>query len=395
MDFAPSARALELGERVRSFVEQHVVPLEGTLEAGPTDADLQALRARARAEGLFLPHLPPAWGGLGLGLEDLCTVFEEAGRSLLGPLALNCAAPDEGNMHILLKAGTEEQRERYLRPLAQGSIRSAFAMTEPAPGAGSDPTQMRTTAERDGSDFVLHGHKWFASGVGGAAFAIVAALSDPDAPPRDGMTLFLVDAGTPGFEVVRQIPVMGTEGPGGHGELRLDGVRVGPGAVLGEVDGGFALMQARLGPARLTHCMRWLGAAQRALEIAGRRALERRAFGAALKDHEAVQWMIADSLIDLHASRLMVAEAAWRLESGRDARSEASECKVFVAEAVGRVIDRAIQVCGSLGYSRDLPLERFYRDARAFRIYDGPSEVHRFVVAREFLSRLGGGRGGP
>jgi acyl-CoA dehydrogenase len=232
---------------------------------------------------------------------------------------------------------------------------------------------------------VLNGRKWFTTGARGAAFAVVAAVTDPDAPPRRGATLFLVDADTPGFAVVRAIPTMGSGGPGGHCEVTLTDCAVPDAQVLGGVGEGFALMQARLGPARLTHCMRWLGAANRALDTATRYALERRAFGKALCEHQAVQWMLADSALDIHASRLLTLEAAWRLEQGDEARRETSMCKVFVAEAVGRVIDRCVQVCGALGISGDCVLERLYRDVRAFRIYDGPSEVHRMVIARHVL----------
>jgi acyl-CoA dehydrogenase len=312
-------------------------------------------------------------------------VFEEAGRSPLGPLALHCAAPDEGNMHLLHRAATPEQKQRYLEPLMRGEVRSCFAMTEPAPGAGSDPTMLRTKAQRHGDGWVLDGHKWFTSGARGAAFAIVAAVTDATVNPRKGTTLFLVDAGTPGFQVGRAIPTMGGGGPGGHCEVLLSACRVPDSQVLGRVGEGFALMQARLGPARLTHCMRWLGAAHRAMDVAKTYVSRREAFGKHLNEHQAVQWMLADSVIDLHASRLLVLEAAWKLDRGDQARQETSMCKVFVAEAVSRVIDRCIQVCGALGYSRDLPLERFYRDVRAFRIYDGPSEVHRMVVARHWL----------
>jgi acyl-CoA dehydrogenase len=386
MDFDWPAGIPELRARVRTFVEEHVVPLEKEeTEEGLDEAALEAVRRKARAAGLWLPHLPEQYGGLGLDTMGLCAVFEEAGRSLLGPLALNCSAPDEGNMHLLHRFGSEEQKQRYLRPLAEGRVRSTFAMTEPAPGAGSDPTMLQTRARLEGDEWVVDGRKWFASGAHGAAFAIVAAITDPAAPAKDGVTLFLVDAETPGFHVVREIPVLGSGGPGGHCEVVLEGCRVPSDRVLGRPGQGFKLMQLRLGPARLTHCMRWLGAAQRSLEIATARAQEREAFGAPLAEHQAVQWMLADSAIEIHASRMIVLHAAWNLDRDEEARVETSMCKVFVAEAVGRVIDRALQVCGSLGYSCDLPLERFYRDVRAFRIYDGPSEVHRMVVARHLL----------
>jgi acyl-CoA dehydrogenase len=320
----------------------------------------------------------------------MALISQELGVSALAPLALNCMAPDEGNMHLLLHAGTEAQRERFLRPLAEGKVRSCFAMTE-RDVASSDPTQLRTTAVRDGDGWVLDGEKWFITGASGAAFAIVVAKTErEDAPPRERHTLFLVEASNPGWRVIREIPVMGTEGPGGHCEVRLEGCRVEPDAVLGEPGKGFSLSQVRLGPARLAHAMRWIGMAQRALDIATDRALSREAFGKALVRHEAVAWMLADSAMELYAARLMVLNAAWRIESGREFRQEIAFAKVFVSEALGRIVDRALQVCGSLGYSRDLPLERFYRDARAARIYDGPSEVHRMVIARNLAKAFVG-----
>jgi len=387
MDFELSTELCGIRERVRTFIETEVIPLEKqeTEDEGLPPDLLALLRERARQARVWGPQLPGDYGGLGLDTVGLCVVFEEAGRSPLGPLALHCAAPDEGNMHLLQLAATADQHRRYLDPLARGLVRSCFAMTEPAPGAGSDPTMLRTRAERQGDGWVINGKKWFTSGARGAAFAIVAAVTDPSVPARQGTTLFLVDAGTPGFEVGRSIPTMGGGGPGGHCEVAFTDCRVDDTQVLGRVSEGFSLMQARLGPARLTHCMRWLGAAGRALDIATHYALEREAFGKRLSEHQAVQWMLADSVIDLHASRLMVLEAAWQMDQGRQARVETSVCKVFVAEAVGRVIDRCIQVCGALGYSRDLILERLYRDVRAFRIYDGPSEVHRMVIARQHL----------
>ena len=384
-EFSPALQALR--RRVRSFVRDEVVPLEPQEDEdeGLPPELLTALRQKAREAGVWAPHLPAEYGGLGLDTVGLCAVFEEAGRSPLGPLALNCAAPDEGNMHLLLRAATPEQRRRYLEPLARGAARSCFALTEPAPGAGSDPTMIQTSAERRGDGYVLNGRKWFITGALGAAFAIVAARTDPQAPARQAVTLFLVDAGTPGFEVVRAIPTMGGGGPGGHCEVNFADCLVSDAQVLGRPGEGFKLMQQRLGPARLTHCMRWLGAAERALDVAVPYARQRSAFGKLLAEHQAVQWPLADSAIEMHASRLMVLEAAWRLDGGDEARTQTSMCKVFVAEAVGRVIDRCVQVCGARGVSGDLVLERLYRDVRAFRIYDGPSEVHRLVVARSVL----------
>jgi acyl-CoA dehydrogenase len=387
MDFALSPQLQDLRKRVRAFIVGEVIPLEPleTDEDGLPAEPLAQARQKARQAGLWAPQLPQEYGGLGLDVPGMCVVFEEAGRSLLGPLVLHCAAPDEGNMHLLLRAATPPQRQRYLEPLARGEIRSCFAMTEPPPGAGSDPTMIQTRARRHGDRWVLSGRKWFTTGARGAAFAIVAAVTDPEVPAKQGVTLFLVDADTPGYEVVRAIPTMAGGSPGSHCEVSLRDCAVPDAQILGGLGQGFKLMQVRLGPARLTHCMRWLGAAARAQEIAADYARKRQAFGKPLAEHQAVQWMLADSAIEMHASRLMVHEAAWKLQRGDEARQETSICKVFVAEAVGRVIDRAIQICGALGISRDLILERFYREARAFRIYDGPSEVHRLVIARQVL----------
>jgi acyl-CoA dehydrogenase len=389
---APGPRGLDLQARTARFIAEEVIPLEPLAAAGPlADNVLRRVRAKAKAAGLWAPQLPAEYGGQGLELLDACPVFEAAGRSLLGPLALGCAAPDEGNAHLLLLAATEVQKEKYLRPLAAGEVRSTFSMTEPAPGAGSDPGMMRTRAERDGGGWVIDGRKWFATGAAGAAFAIVAAVTDPAAPLKERLTLFIIDAGTPGLTVVREIAVLGGGTPGGHCEVLLERCRVGAEQVLGGPGKGYGLIQARLGPARLTHCMRWLGAAARSLEIATVRAREREAFGKPLAEHQAIEWMLADSAIEIHASRLMVADAAARIARGEQARSETSMCKVFVAETVGRVIDRAIQVCGALGLTAELPLARFAEEARAFRIYDGPSEVHRMAIARRLLRDAGDG----
>jgi acyl-CoA dehydrogenase len=390
MDFAPSPRAQALAERVRLFVDEHVVPLEGhpSGDDGISPEQLADLHAKARAAGVYAPQLPTELGGLGLDLLECCAVFEAAGRSLLGPVAIHCAAPDEGNMHLLHLVASAEQQARYLAPLAAGTIRSCFAMTEPAPGAGADPTMIRTRAERRGDDWVINGHKWYATGAAGAAFYIVMARTNPDVPAADGCTLFLVDADTPGLRLARRVEGLTIASPGGHCELFFEDCVVPASQVLGELGKGFKLTQLRLGPARLTHCMRWTGVAQRALELAAARALERDAFGTKLSRHEAVQWMLADSDTELHGGRLMIQQAAWLLAQGSEARRETAMCKVFVSEAVNRVIDRAIQICGSLGISGDMPLADFFREARAFRIYDGPSEVHRMVIARNLLRQL-------
>jgi len=388
MDFSLPDDVMTLGRRVRAFVDEHVIPCEAHdhgEDSLPTEM-LATLRRKAREAGLWTPQLPREHGGLGLSPLGIAHVFEQAGRSLLGPVALNCAAPDEGNMHLLHLAGNAEQKRKYLEPLARGEIHSCFAMTEPAPGAGSDPTMMQTQAKLYGSQWVLNGHKWFTSGALGSAFAIVAAISDATVPARQGMTLFLVETHTPGFQFVRSIPTMGGGGLGGHCEVRLTNCVVDGSQILGGIGQGFALLQARLGPARLTHCMRWLGAAARAQEIAIDYAKQRQAFGKRLSEQQAIQFMLADSAMELQAGRLLVLHAAWKLQQGDKARVETSMCKVVVSETVQRVIDRAIQVCGAKGVSGDLILERLYREVRAFRIYDGPSEVHRMVIARQLFS---------
>ena len=384
VDFSIPPELDDLRRRVAAFVRNEVLPVEPEVTAETFDDVLEQLRERARAAGLWTPHLPVEWGGLGIGPLGMALVSQECGVSGLASLALNAMAPDEGNMHLLLHAGTREQKDRYLRPLAAAEVRSCFAMTERA--AGSDPTLLRTRAVRDGDGWVIDGEKWFITGAAGAAFAIVVAVTDPAAENRYlRHSLFLVDADNPGWRVVREIPVMGTEGPGGHCEVRLEGCRVAADAMLGDQGMGLALAQARLGPARLAHAMRWIGVAQRALDMAAVRALDREAFGRRLAEHQAVQWMLADSATQLYAARLMVLHAASKLEAGEDARQEVAFVKVFVSEALGDIVDRALQIHGALGYSADLPLERFYRDARAARIYDGPSEVHRMVIARNLL----------
>jgi acyl-CoA dehydrogenase len=392
MDFSIPDKIQDITRRVRQFVDTEVIPLEAYIdehEDGLTPELIVSVRAKAKQAGLWTPQLPTELGGLGLTLEEIVPVFEAAGRSLIGPLALNCSAPDEGNMHLLHMFANHEQTERYLKPLANGEIRSAFAMTEPAPGAGSDPTMLKTSAVRDGDHWIINGHKWFTSGADGAAFLIIMAVTDPDVPTHKGSTLFLAPIETPGIDIIRRVPIMGANDLGGHCEIKFHDLRLPQSAILGEEGQGFALTQKRLGPARLTHCMRWTGIAQRALEIATQYASEREAFGGPLTGHQSIQWMLADSATELHAGRLMIQHTAWLLAQGSDARQESSMCKVFVAESVNRVLDRAIQICGAKGISRDLPLSTWFEAARAFRIYDGASEVHRMVIARQVIKQYG------
>jgi acyl-CoA dehydrogenase len=386
IDFELPAEVKDVQTRLAAFIKDVVLPAEQGLGAdveleGDALKDVVAgLRDKARGAGLYNPHLPAEWGGMGLGPLGMAIVSQECGVSGLASLAINAMAPDEGNMHLLEHAATSEQKERYLRPLAEGKIRSCFAMTEQV--AGSDPQGIATTAVRDGDDWVLNGEKWFCTGAMGAAFSIVVAKSDTESDTRNAYSLFLVDADNPGWDVIREIPVMGTRGPGGHCEVKLTDCRIPGDSILGELGEGYKLAQVRLGPARLAHCMRWIGVAQRSLDLAAERALTRETFGKPLAKRQTVQNWIADAAIDLYASRLMVLHAAYLIEKGGEYRQEVSMAKVFISEALGRVVDMAVQIHGALGYSGDMPLERFYRDARAARLYDGPSEVHRMVIAR-------------
>lgn len=372
----------DLVARVRAFVDAECLPREGAAHVhGPAaiDAALAELRPLARAHGLYLPQLPAALGGLGLDWVGRAAVFEEAGRSYLGPAALNCAAPDQPNMVSLLRQGSPAQRDRYLVPLADGRIRSCFAMTEPAPGAGSDPSMLRTTARRIAGGWSLEGHKWFITGAVGAAFAIVLAQTP------DGPTQFIVDMDNPGLTLVRAIPAIDPFAIGGHGELRLQDCRVGDDAVLGEVGQGLAYAQQRLEPARLAHCLRLLGRARRALEIAQAYVNQRSSFGQRLADLQQVQAMVADCHIDLHATRLLALDCARRMDAGLSVKTESAMVKVFASEALYRVADRASQLCGALGMSEDAPVALILRELRPFRIYDGASELHRATLGRRFL----------
>ena len=392
MDFTIPRHVEAIAHRVRQFVDDETIALESELLRSGADLSVemvQELRRKARAAKLWAPTMPKAWGGMGLNIHEIAPVFEAAGRSLLGPLAIHCAAPDEGNMHLLHKFADEVQTERFLVPLAKGETFSAFSMTEPPPGAGSDPRMILTRAVRDDGDWVINGHKWLTSNGLLADFFIIMAVTDPDAHPYQGTTQFLAPRETPGIHILRDVPVMGGVDFGGHVEIRYEDVRLPHSAILGSEGQGFMLAQSRLGPARLTHCMRWTGIAQRALEIATDYASGREAFGGALTGHQAVQWMLADSEMELKMGRLLIHEAAWRLAQGEQARVETSIAKVQVAETVSRVLDRCVQICGGHGISRDLPLSTWYEKSRAFRIYDGASEVHRMVVARDVIKRYG------
>jgi alkylation response protein AidB-like acyl-CoA dehydrogenase len=390
IDFSISPELEAIRQRTTAFMEEFVYPNESKLvedEGLPVDLELD-LQRRVKALGLWGPHLPREWGGMGIGFIGQALMNEIVGRSVFAPRLFGNAAPDAGNAELLLIAATAAQQEKYLRPLAEGAVRSCFAMTEPEV-AGSDPTGLRTTAVRDGDEWVINGHKWFTSGAIGSAFAIVMAVTDTAADAHDRASMILVPTETAGFNIVRAVPVMGSGGVGGHCEIRLEDCRVPSGNLLGELGQGFKLAQARLGPGRIQHCMRWIGAAQRSFEMMCTYALQRQSFGEPLAKKQTVQNWIADSAAEINAARLMTLNAAWKLDRGDDTRIEISLIKFFGARVLHDVIDRAIQVHGALGYSKDTPLEMFYRDARAARIYDGPDEVHRQVVAQRILKTFG------
>jgi len=383
IDFELGADLQALQARIRTFIADEIIPLEADPRRtphGPTEALRSELIAKARAAGVLAPHVSPEYGGQALGHVGRAIAFEEAGYSPLGPLALNVFAPDEGNMHLLEVVATPAQKERWLRPLATGAIRSCFCMTEPAPGAGSDPSMLVTTARRDGDCYVINGGKWFITGADGAAFAIIMADAD-DA----GATMFLSDMNASGIVLERSMGSLDSCFPGGHGVVRFDDVRVPASDVLGEVGKGFQYAQVRLSPARLTHCMRWLGAARRAHDIAVDYARRRHAFGKPIGEHEGVGFMLADNEMDLHVARLATLHCAWVLDQGKLGLHESSRAKVIVSEATWRIADRCVQVLGGQGVTDETIVARIFADLRAFRIYDGPSEVHRWSIAKRIL----------
>jgi acyl-CoA dehydrogenase len=386
IDFSTPPELEDIRARITAFMDTNVYPNEDKVieHEGLPLALEHELQQKVKDQGLWAPNLPKEFGGMGIGYVGQALVNEIIGRSVIAPRIFGEAAPDAGNAEILIVAANAEQKERYLRPLASGDVRSCFAMTEPEV-AGSDPTGLRTTAVPEGDEWVINGHKWFISGAIGSAFAIVMAVTDPAAEPRGRASMIIVPTDTPGFNIIRAVGVMGSGGVGGHCEIRFENCRVPAANLLGQVGEGFKLAQARLGPGRIQHCMRWLGAAQRSFEMMCNYALKREAFGAPLAQQGTVQNWIADSAAEINAARLMTLQAAWKMDRGEDARIEISLIKFFVARVLNDVIDRAIQVHGALGYSKDTPLEMFYRDARAARIYDGPDEVHRMVVAKRIL----------
>ncbi len=383
MDFTLPADVEAIRLRLRRFVDERIIPCE----ADPASYDaheniapalLARLREQARQEGLWALQMKRHRGGGGLSMAGMAACYEEMNRSIFGPVVFNSAAPDDGNMMVLEKIGTEAQKAQWLQPIIDGAVQSAFAMTEPD-GCGSDPALTYTTARRTNAGWVIQGRKWFITGAETAKHFILIARTSEDA--RRGLTAFLFHADQPGWRIVRRIPIMGPEEHGGHCELAFEGLEIPDENRLMEVGDGLKLTQIRLGPARLTHCMRWLGLAKRCMEIALDHAGRRQAFGATLIEHESVQTLIGQAGMDIQIGRLLTMNAAWKLDQGDFARNEVSMAKVVVADALHRAADTALQLLGARGYAKDTPVEWIYRYARQARLVDGASEVHRMVLA--------------
>jgi acyl-CoA dehydrogenase len=384
MNFSLSPELINFQQKVRAFIRDQIIPYENDPRQdshGPHEALRNELVDKARAAGLLTPHASRELGGLGLSHVEKAIAFVEAGYSTLGPTAMNIHAPDEGNIHLMEVVASADQKERWLKPLVQGKIRSCFAMTEPAPGAGADPSMLATTAVKDGDDYVINGVKWFITGATGASFAIIMAKME------DGSaTMFLSDMDRPEIKVVRQMDAMDSCFTGGHGVVEFKNLRIPAKDVLGELGKGFRYAQIRLAPARLTHCMRWLGQAQRAHDVAVNYARTRQAFGVSLGAHEGVGFMLADNDMDLHTAKLHIWHTAWLLDQGEKGNFESSRAKTICSEAEWRVVDRCVQILGGQGVTSETIVMRIFQDMRAFRIYDGPSEVHRWSMARKILA---------
>ena len=386
IDFSFPEEVEVIRTSVRNFIEEIVKPVEEAIDENDRQSvrdGVIKMRTEAYERGLWLPHMPEEWGGMGLGHVELAMVSAEAARSRYGPFAINCQAPDEGNMHTLMKWGTAEQKETYLRPMCEGRKFSCFAMTEPEV-AGSDPTLIRTHAKLEGDTWVINGHKWFISGAKRADFAIlIAKTEDNPKIPQAANTAFIVDLPSEGWSDVREIHTM--HGSSGHSEIMIENLRVPDTRRLGGRGDGHRLGQSRLGPARLAHCMRWIGQAETALEMMVDRSTKRFSHGSYLSEKQGIQWMIADSTMELYQSKLMVLHAAYKIDNGDDFRSEVSMAKHFVANSLNRIIDRAIQVHGALGYSHDTPLAHMAQQARWARFADGADQIHQMRIAERAI----------
>lgn len=385
VDFSISPELEALKSKVSAFVREKVIPMEKDLRQdrhGPSEELRSELIEMTRAVGLLSPHAPKEWGGLGLNHFEMAVIFEAACYSTLGAVAFNIHAPDEGNTNLFNKIATPEQNEKWLRPMVAGKIRTVFAMTEPDNGAGSDPSLMKTEARPQGENYVINGLKWLITGYAGGDVVIVMAKTFNEVGDDLGATMFFVPIGTPGMSEVRRQITMDRNSPGGHSVVEFKNVVVPAANILGQLGKGFRNAQVRLGPARLTHCMRWLGQAQRCHDIAVNFASKRMAFGKPILQHQGIGFQLADNEIELNLCRLATWHCAWLLDQGEQARKEVSQCKVFCSEALGRVVDRSLQTLGGMGITDETVVEQTYSDIRSFRLYDGPSEVHRFVLAR-------------
>lgn len=388
MDFNLPPELDDIRKRTRAFVDSEVIHLEQDPEAWDDHENirldvLRRVREKAKAAGLWAPQAPKEFGGMGLPVVGWAAMYEEANRSIFGPVCLNCSAPDDGNMNLIARAGTPEQKEKWLRPLVEGRVRSAFAMTEPHPGGGSDPSMIMTSAEKKGGKWFITGRKWFITGAAGAEHFVLIARTDPNtAETRRHLTAFLFHGDDPGWRIVRRIPIMGPEEHGGHCELEFDGLEIPEENILGQIGDGLRMTQVRLGPARLTHTMRWLGLAKRCVEIAQEYVAYRAGFGVRLADRESVQIKLGHVAQQIAIGRLLVMHAAWKIDQGDLARKEVSMAKVHVADTLHLAADVAIQLNGARGYSRDTVLDWIYRYARAARLVDGASEVHMMVLSR-------------
>ena len=388
MDFTLPADIESYRAHYRQFVAEHILPLE----RDPASFDdhenirldlLETLRAKAKVAGLWCPQMPKAIGGQGLPVVGMAACYEEMNYSIFGPVVFNCAAPDDGNMMVLNKVATPAQKMRWMMPIVEGKVRSSIVMTEPAPGAGSDPTMMLTTATRSNDKWIINGRKWFITGAGVASHFLLLAKTSDD--PRKGLTAFLFHEDQPGWRIVRRIPIMGPEEHGGHCELEFDGLEITDENRVMNVGDGLKFTQIRLGTARLTHCMRWLGLARRAMDIAADYVGTRMTHGGQLADKESVQWLLGDAAMQIEIGRMLVMRAAATLDSGDYARKEVSMAKIVVADVLHHAVDTAIQLNGARGYSKDTPLEWIYRYARQARLVDGASEVHKMVLAKAFM----------
>ena len=387
IDFSLSPELASLAERTRKFVIDEIVPYERDprlTQHGPNDELRQDMVEKARAAGLLSVQCPKKFGGMGLTHVEAAVVLEAAGWSTLGPVAMNCAAPDEGNMFILSKICTDAQAEEFLRPVVEGHQRSVFAMTEPN-GAGSDPAQLKTEAVFDGTDYVINGLKWLITGANGAKTWIIMARVAPNAHGPDGPTLFLCRGDTPGIEIERVMNSMDRNYVEGHGVVRFNNLKLPASAILGEVGEAFRYAQMRLAPARMTHCMRWIGAAARAQSVAIEHARTRTAFGQPIGEHQGVSFMLAQNEIDLKVCRLLTWQTSWLMDNGIKGRHESSIAKSEISERLFQLTDRCVQVLGGIGVTDETIVEMIYRDMRAFRLYDGPTEVHKYAIGRQIL----------